>query len=212
MPLLWLRRLRSDDDDDDILRSWPSDAYVRFSFEQDLKHPLELPDDVEPRERAEAAEPPPLSRDETNLFDTFPRIVFGGYRRYYQSNPDLLLAPHTPKRREKKPPKEDPWSWHSLNFTGKQSPQRSRRRRRRTSSTSTTTHTSTSSTLSTGNGGSPPPLREKPRIRRSVGGTPLVDKSYPWPQWLWPDSDPAPAHDKVCEASDEKGSEEKTVQ
>lgn len=35
------------------------------------------------RPRVQANEPPPLSS--TDLFDPFPRIVFGGYTRYYYS-------------------------------------------------------------------------------------------------------------------------------
>ncbi|KAF7292857.1 hypothetical protein MIND_01184700 [Mycena indigotica] len=125
--------------------------------------------------RASAEEPPPLSPNETNLFDTFPRIVFGGYRRYYESNAGVK----TPRCREKASVagEKDPWSWHDLpQFTGK-------RRRRRTSSTPSSHNThSTSSTEQ-----SRPQLREKPRIRSS-GGKPLVDLSYPWPDWLWPDA------------------------
>ena len=36
-----------------------------------------------PRQSAE--HPPPLSSTAANLFDTFPRVAFGGYRRYYES-------------------------------------------------------------------------------------------------------------------------------
>ncbi|KAF7329873.1 hypothetical protein MKEN_00251000 [Mycena kentingensis (nom. inval.)] len=118
-----------------------------------------------PSPRISAEQPPPLSS--ATIFDnTFPRIVFGGYRRYYecaaqpeQANPNLP------------PIKEEPYSWQSLHFSGKQ-----RRRRRRTSSTPSSIDTSSIYSHN------PPQLREKPRIRSM--GKPLVDLSYPWPDWL----------------------------
>ncbi|KAJ7507288.1 hypothetical protein B0H11DRAFT_1971054 [Mycena galericulata] len=123
--------------------------------------------------RLQADEPPPLSSTATNLFDTFPRIVYGGYRRYYYERACMKQAYDLVKntgicRSEPFEPSlsaiaEDPWSWQHLpNFTG-----RKPRRRVRKS------HSSLRNAC--------PQLRKKPRFRPSA--IPLVDTTYPWPNW-----------------------------
>jgi len=119
-----------------------------------------------PRRRAE--EPPPLASSSA-LFDTFPRVCWGGYRRYYESCVDLGEAKGLDAGRSQtfEPSlssiAEDPWSWQNLpKFSGTK-----RRIVRRISS----------------NLRDPcPQLRKKPRFHSSA--RPLVDSTYSWPDWL----------------------------
>ncbi|KAK7042367.1 hypothetical protein R3P38DRAFT_3178926 [Favolaschia claudopus] len=123
-----------------------------------------------PRRRAD--EPPPLSPNSANLFDTFPRVCFGGYRRYYESEYRLDLESKNSEKSDSGPFEpslssiaEDPWSWQSLpKFSGT-----TRRTSRRANS---------------GHRDSCPRLRKKPRFRPS--SRPLVDATYySWPDWLF---------------------------
>ncbi|KAJ7704284.1 hypothetical protein B0H17DRAFT_1193535 [Mycena rosella] len=99
-------------------------------------------DDGPPRILAD--NPPPLSSTATNLFDPFPRVVFGGYGRYYAGNDRRATCRFESSRSSIT---EDPWSWQTLpKFTGKK------------------------------------PRCKKPRIRASA--MPLVDATYPWPEWV----------------------------
>ncbi|KAJ7662006.1 hypothetical protein DFH06DRAFT_1129171 [Mycena polygramma] len=123
------------------------------------------------------AEEPPLLGS-TNLFDTFPRVVFGGYRQYYQSRVDLDCNSVATGRSQPFEPSlssivEDPWSWQNLpKFNGTK-----RRRVRRTNSSLCDKC---------------PKLRKKPRFHASA--RPLVDRTYTWPNWLLPDSDSLDKH------------------
>ncbi|KAJ6588468.1 hypothetical protein B0H19DRAFT_1099549 [Mycena capillaripes] len=124
--------------------------------------------------RQHAKEPPLLGSTETNLFDTFPRVGFGGYRRYYESRVDFEAAKSADIDRSRpfelshSSIVEDPWSWSSLpEFTGTK-----RRRVRKTNSYLRNTF---------------PRLRKKPRFHSSA--RPLVDTTYASPNWLSPDSE-----------------------
>ncbi|KAJ7099686.1 hypothetical protein C8R44DRAFT_747619 [Mycena epipterygia] len=146
--------------------------------------------------RLQADKPPPLSPTATNLFDTFPRVVYGGYRRYYETSclrQEYRVEYSIRRRSDRFEPAlgsigEDPWSWQNLpTFTGR----RSQRKVRRTNSSLRSTR---------------PRLRKKPRFRASAG--PLVDATYPWPDWLLlpPDSssDSESSSDSSLGPTDEK--------
>jgi len=137
------------------------------SPEDDSTSVFEVPKFPAVRPRRPAEHPPPLSSTATNLFDTFPRVVYGGYRRYYESSCEKqeYRAKSASKRRSdlfEPPVMDDPWSWQTLpTFTG------TRRRVRRTNSPQ----------LIRGHR-----LRKKPRFGPSA--MPLVDTTYPWPEWV----------------------------
>ncbi|KAJ6610470.1 hypothetical protein B0H10DRAFT_1953825 [Mycena sp. CBHHK59/15] len=102
-----------------------------FSSKTDSSSDLKLDFDAlvgPPRRHAE--EPPQLSSSGTNLFDTFPRVAFGGYQRYYvkqwnASKEPLVTSTVIRKRSQAFQPSlasiaEDLWSWKNLpKFTGR---------------------------------------------------------------------------------------------
>ncbi|KAJ7326361.1 hypothetical protein DFH08DRAFT_337944 [Mycena albidolilacea] len=145
-------------------------CFACFSPPNDSSSVLDF--DVSPGPpRRSAEEPPPLSLTAANLFDTFPRVCFGGYRRYYESRVDLQVPEEKGldifRSRSFKPSLssivEDPWSWQNLpKFSGTR-----RCKVRRTNSSLRETC---------------PRLRKKPRFRSST--RPLVDSTYSWPDWL----------------------------
>ncbi|KAJ7177959.1 hypothetical protein C8R46DRAFT_1029521 [Mycena filopes] len=140
--------------------------------------------------RRHAEEPPHLGTTTTNLFDTFPRVGFGGYRRYYESRsrmkaPVVAVAVTTNAQAsamERSPTsfsfqpslssiEEDyhEWGWQALpKFTGRKPRSKlSSRRSGSLRSNNTCPHLQ---------------LRKKPRFRASA--RPLVDTTYAWPDWL----------------------------
>ncbi|KAJ7757046.1 hypothetical protein B0H16DRAFT_1537852 [Mycena metata] len=158
------------------------------------------------RPRRQVEEPPHLGTTTTNLFDTFPRVGFGGYRRYYErrmktaaiaatgacthtSSKSAILTTHPAvAQTQTSPVHTSPTSFSfqpSLSSIeehewGWQTLPKftGRKPRRRSSSRRTTSSLHSNST-------SDCPqlqLRKKPRFRASA--RPLVDTTYAWPNWL----------------------------
>ncbi|KAJ7093992.1 hypothetical protein B0H15DRAFT_947315 [Mycena belliarum] len=133
------------------------------------RHQTQAPAHTRTRRPAEQA--PPLSPTTTNLFDTFPRVLWGGYRRYYDAVARAAFV-DLPARDSSLPSdedEEDPWSWDTLPaFNGKTA----RCRLRRAPPRPRHSH-------------SCPRLRKKPRLRTSA--LPLVvdatDRDR-WPAWV----------------------------
>ncbi|KAJ7031617.1 hypothetical protein C8F04DRAFT_695106 [Mycena alexandri] len=161
-------------------RSTRDDSSVVLDFDV-----IETTETGPPRRHAE--EPPHLGITTTNLFDTFPRVGFGGYRRYYESRMKAAAIAATaqtltstihrsPTSFSFQPSlssiEEDyrEWGWQTLpKFTG-------RKPRRKLSSRRTTSSLRSNSTCPQLQ------LRKKPRFRASA--RPLVDTTYAWPNWL----------------------------
>ncbi|KAJ7216562.1 hypothetical protein GGX14DRAFT_562125 [Mycena pura] len=153
-------------------------ARFRSSSRQDSSSVLDCPSSP----RSPAEQPPLLSEATTNLFDTFPRIVFGGYRRYYECNrlkqPCKVAASSLLFNPSLSPVAEDAWSWQHLpKFTGKK-PKRQPGPGPGTRKTNSSLRNNPNPKLR---------LRKKPRFHPSA--KPLVDLSYPWPDWLRASSD-----------------------